>query len=105
MSEREQADKVVVEIAHINDVNLLVAIHNALVVRIKQRRAVENMSSRIGFAVDMPVRIKADSRKAVSAGIAGVVGKIKKLNITKAVVDFNGVSWVIPFGLLEQAKS
>lgn len=46
------------------------------------------------------VKIKAENLKGKADRLYGVIGIIVKLNPSKAIVEFNGVKWNIPYTML-----
>lgn len=78
---------------------------NSLIVdRIKSLRRTTNFQSSTEFSIGQTVKINNENIKSNSK-LKGAIGKIKKINRTKAVVDFGNIGeWNVPFYLLLKTK-
>lgn len=88
-----------------DDEDALIVANKYIVDRIRKIRQLDNINTANSLYVAQLVKIKDECLRGKADRLAGKVGTIVKINITKAIVKFDNTSWTIPMRLLEPANT
>lgn len=89
------------KILEIDDIKTLKELNHIVVERIRELQRREGSDIKLSLIFGTKVKIKENTTRKGDR-LLGVVGKVIKLNPTKAQVDFDGKIWNVPYSMLEK---